>query len=113
MAMTRNPHERRQIFTTFALGLSIAVSVTQSGEAQTTSTTPTHTLTTLRGQNLAQSKMAQSINNFCGPLNKITSSGVSPLGQVDLARICLGLQNNASNLVNDDGPGATLLCARF
>jgi uncharacterized protein with beta-barrel porin domain len=104
--MTRNPHVRQQIFTTFALGLSIAVSVTQSGEAQTTSATPTHTLTTLRGQNLAQSKMAQSINNFCGPLNAITSPGVSPPGQVDLAHICVGLQNNAANLVNDP-PGPT------
>jgi hypothetical protein len=105
-AMTHNPHVRRQIFTTFALGLSIAVSVTQSGEAQTTPATPTHTLTTLRGQNLAQSKMAQSINNFCGPLNAITSPGLSPPGQVDLARICVGLQNNAANLV-DDPPGPT------
>jgi outer membrane autotransporter protein len=105
--MTRNPHERRQIFTTFALGLSIAVSVTQSGEAQTTSATPTHTLTNLRGQNLAQNKMGASINNFCGPLNAITSPGVSPPGQVDLAHICVGLQNNAANLVNDDVPGPT------
>ena len=57
MAMALKSHVRRQIFT-FALGLSIAVSVTQSGEAQTTPATPTHTLTTLRGQNLAQQKMA-------------------------------------------------------
>ena len=82
MAMTCNPHGRREIFTTFALGLSIAVSVTQLGEAQTTSATPTHTLTNLRGQNLAQNKMGASINNFCGPLNAITSPGVSPPGQL-------------------------------
>jgi outer membrane autotransporter protein len=105
--MMRNPHVRRQIFTTFALGLSIAVSVTQSGEAQTTSATPTHTLTTLRGQNLAQSKMAQSINNFCRPLQAKTTPGVSPPGQVDLVNICVGLQNNAANLIDDDVPGPT------
>jgi outer membrane autotransporter protein len=92
-------HLRRQICT-FALGLSLAVSATSPGEADT--------LTQLPGQNLAQQKMAISITNFCTPLNNLNSmivhsGGTPPPGQVDLANICMALINNAAT-VNDPPP---------
>jgi outer membrane autotransporter protein len=102
MAMALKSHVRRQIFTTFTLGLGIAVSVTQSGEAQTTPP-PSVALAVLPGQNLAQQKMAISVNNFCVPLNM--GRTLTP-NQQSLANICTGLQNNAANLFAEP-PGLT------
>ena len=71
---------RRQICT-FALGLGFAISVTPSGEAQTTQLVSP-------GQNLAQQKMGQSFLNFCGPLGMRTDPSTSPPGQVSLSALC-------------------------
>jgi outer membrane autotransporter protein len=83
---------RRQICA-FALGLSFAVGVAQSAEAQMS--------TKLPGQNLAQQKMAQSIDNFC-PMQSMKA--VTP-AQMSLANICTALINDATTVRSADPPG--------
>jgi outer membrane autotransporter protein len=72
---------------TVGLALGLTASATSPGEAQVSAMLP--------GQNLAQQTMAQSIDNFCGPLNALPNKTTA---QTNLVNICVGLQNNATNL---------------
>jgi outer membrane autotransporter protein len=90
MAETALKSDSLRQIATVALGLSFAVSLNQSAKAQA------HGQLFAPGQNLAQQKMAQAINNFCVGGGQAAATTIP---QVSLGNIlCSGLSGNAFGL---------------